>query len=341
MESKKKLLVGLFVGGTLLLFAVGLFLIGCSTQLFTRSFQVHVDFARVTGIQVGTKVRVAGMDAGAVTAIDVPPNPDAKFRVRFRIVEKLHPLVREDSVTTIQTDGLLGNKFLDVGTGSEGSPRAKDDSSIQSREPFDWGDLMDQLSKTVNSVNTVITGVQEQSITALARIGDKAQSADRLIKTATPGFKSILESSNRIAANIGEISAGIREGRGMIGALFNDKDLGGSVKLAVADTQKTAQNLRETSDSARKIVAKIDDSDIVPEVQKSVKTLQQIAQQLKSAVDKFESTSGKTASSTTFRKPSSIPAKPCRTCRTTQRPLNITSFSAAFSKGAVSMIWDR
>src|SRR5581483_7560874 len=129
MESKKKLIVGLFVGGTLLLFAIGLFLIGSSTQLFTKSFQVHADFARVTGIQIGAKVRVAGMDAGAVTAIDVPPKPDAKFRVRFRIVEKLHPLVREDSVATIQTDGLLGNKFLEVGTGSEGSARAKDGSS--------------------------------------------------------------------------------------------------------------------------------------------------------------------------------------------------------------------
>jgi len=292
MEAKKKLIVGLFVGGTLLLFAIGLFLIGSSTQLFTKSFEVYADFSKVTGIQIGAKVRVAGMDAGAVTAIDVPPKPDAKFRVRFRIVEKLHPLVRQDSVATIQTDGLLGNKFLEVSTGSEGSSRAKNGSAIQSREPFDWGDLMDQLSDTVTSVNTVILGVQEQSITALARISDTAQSADHLIKTATPEIKSILDSSNRIAADIGEISAGIHEGRGAIGALFNDKDLAGSVKHAVADTRKTAQNLRETTDSARKIVAGIDDSNIVPEVQKTVKTLQQIAQQVKIAVDKFESASG-------------------------------------------------
>jgi phospholipid/cholesterol/gamma-HCH transport system substrate-binding protein len=155
MEAKKKLIVGLFVGGALLLFAIGLFLIGSSTQLFTKSFEIYADFFKVTGIQIGAKVRVAGMDAGAVTVIEVPLKPDAQFRVRFRIAEKLHPLVRQDSVATIQTDGLLGNKFLEVGTGSEGSARVKSGSAIHSREPFDWGDLMDQLSETVNSVNTL------------------------------------------------------------------------------------------------------------------------------------------------------------------------------------------
>ena len=69
MEAKKNLIVGLFVGGTLLLFAIGLFLIGNSTQLFSKSFEVYADFSKVTGIQIGGKVRVAGMDAGAVTVI--------------------------------------------------------------------------------------------------------------------------------------------------------------------------------------------------------------------------------------------------------------------------------
>ena len=125
MESNKKLMVGLFVGGTLLLFALGLFLIGNATQLFTKSFTVSAEFSKVPGLQVGSKVRVAGMDAGAVTVIEVPAKPKGKFRVHFRIVEKLHPIVRQDSVATIQTDGLLGNKFLEVDAGSEDAARAR------------------------------------------------------------------------------------------------------------------------------------------------------------------------------------------------------------------------
>ena len=292
MEAKKKLMVGLFVGGTLLLFAVGLFLIGNSTQLFTKSFIVSADFSKVPGLQVGSKVRVAGMDAGAVTVIEVPPTPDGKFRVRFRIVEKLHPIVRQDSVATIQTDGLLGNKFLEVDAGSEGSARAMNGSAIQSKEPFDWGDLMDQISQTVNSVNTILVGVKEQVIVALAKITDVAQSADQLIKTATPDVKSILDSANKITANVRVISDGIREGRGTVGALFNDKGLADSVKRTVGDAQKTVENIRAASGSARSIVAKVDDGNIVPELQQTVKNLQQITRQVKDAVDKYQSASG-------------------------------------------------
>ena len=49
MNRKKKLIVGIFVGGCLLLFGVGLFLIGDSRQLFTKSFTVYADFAKITG----------------------------------------------------------------------------------------------------------------------------------------------------------------------------------------------------------------------------------------------------------------------------------------------------
>ena len=109
MERTRKLIVGIFVGGCLVLFGVGMFLIGNSNQMFTKSFNVFADFSKITGIKNGGKVRVAGMDAGTVTHIDVPSHPEAKFRIHFRIIEKLHPIVRQDSVATIQTDGLLGN----------------------------------------------------------------------------------------------------------------------------------------------------------------------------------------------------------------------------------------
>ena len=64
MKSSNKVVVGIFVASCLVLFGIGLFLIGNSNQLFTRSFRVYADFSKITGIVKGGKVRVAGMDAG-------------------------------------------------------------------------------------------------------------------------------------------------------------------------------------------------------------------------------------------------------------------------------------
>ena len=182
MERTRKLIVGIFVGGCLVLFGVGIFLIGNSNQLFTKSFNLFADFSKITGVQNGGKVRVAGMDAGTVTRIEVPARPDAKFRVHFKIMEKLHPIVRQDSVVTIQTDGLLGNKYLQVDAGSESVPMAQPGSLIQSKEPFDWGDLMVEMKTVVTQVNEVIGGVKYQLVSALSQIEDTAHSANLLVK---------------------------------------------------------------------------------------------------------------------------------------------------------------
>ena len=292
MEGTKKLIVGIFVAGCLVLFGVGLFLIGDSNQLFTKSFKVYADFAKITGIQNGGKVRVAGMDAGTVTRIDVPSRPDAKFRIHFRIIEKLHPIVRKDSVATIQTDGLLGNKFLQIDAGSADSQLAANDSMIQSKEPFDWGDLMDEINGVVKQVNGIMASVKDQIVTTLAEIEGTAKSANMLIKDATPNVKNIIASADKIGANLREIIDGVQEGKGTLGALFKDKEVYESVKRSVDTTAKVVENIRESSESAKRIVDKAEASEIIPEVQRTVKNLQQITVQIKAAVDKFQAAGG-------------------------------------------------
>ena len=58
--------VGAFVVGGVLLFAVGLFLIGNRRMLFSDTFEVYAEFAQIAALDGGAKVRVSGMDAGEV-----------------------------------------------------------------------------------------------------------------------------------------------------------------------------------------------------------------------------------------------------------------------------------
>jgi phospholipid/cholesterol/gamma-HCH transport system substrate-binding protein len=292
MERKNKVVVGMFVGGCLLLFAVGLFLIGNSNQLFTKSFVIVAEFKKVTGVQKGGKVRVAGMDAGTVTRIEVPPTPEGKFRIHFRIIEKLHSLVRTDSVATIQTDGLLGNKYLDISAGTSSSELARSNSTIQSAEPFDWGDLMEEISSTVKHVNGILVGVKDQLASTMVQIEATVKSVDGLIKDARPEVRSILASAKRITANVHQIIDGVQAGEGTVGALFKDDEMKDSVKRSVRKTENVIEDVREATASIKKVTAKVEDSDIVPEVQKTLKNLQEITLHVKDAVDKFQAASG-------------------------------------------------
>jgi hypothetical protein len=97
--------IGLFVIGGLVLFGIGMFLIGDRHQLFARQTEYYTEFANLSGVTTGAKVRVSGLDAGEVLAIEVPDSPAARFRLRFRIDAQLRALVRSDSVVTIGREG--------------------------------------------------------------------------------------------------------------------------------------------------------------------------------------------------------------------------------------------
>jgi phospholipid/cholesterol/gamma-HCH transport system substrate-binding protein len=126
MPATKTKAMGLFVIGGVLLFAVGLFLIGDRRMLFSGSGTFYTDYAGISGLEVGGKVRVAGIDAGEILDLRIPANPGEKFRVKFRVMEKLFPVIRTDSIATIQTDGLLGNKYLLISAGTkEQGPEGK------------------------------------------------------------------------------------------------------------------------------------------------------------------------------------------------------------------------
>src|ERR1700752_2938146 len=116
--------IGLFVVGGLLLFGIGMSVIGDRHQVFARHTEYYSEFVNLAGLAKGAKVRVAGMDAGQVLAISVPDSPSSRFRVKWRIDAKLSGLVRADSVVTIGTEGVVGGTFMAVQPGSAQAPQA-------------------------------------------------------------------------------------------------------------------------------------------------------------------------------------------------------------------------
>ena len=245
--------VGVFVLGGLLLFAVGLFMIGDRQMAFADKFVIYTEFAKITGLAPGAIVRVSGARAGSVTRIEPPAGPSGKFRVRLEVGEDLHQLVRTDSLASIDTEGLVGGSFLAISTGTEGSPQAPPESVIPGREPFEISDLLTQMSDTIGNVNRVVDGMSgnlEQTVVAIRHTVDNANA---LIDTVSVDVKKMASAGSRITGDIADISEGIRAGRGTIGKLVKNDELyarissiSASAEQIAADTRQVVQKARET-----------------------------------------------------------------------------------------------
>lgn len=243
--------VGAFILGGALLFAVGLFFIGERRMLFGNTFQVFAEFAGISGLDAGAMVRVAGMQAGEVEVIQVPSGPSGKFRVRMRIRNDLRPLIREDSVATIQNDGLVGNKFVQIEPGTERAPVVADGGTVQSQEPFDLADVLEQLRGTIETVDETIVTLRAGLDEAIAAVTDAARSAEGLIDDVGDDARAIVAAGQSVSEDLEAILSGVREGRGTIGKLVTDDALYERARSIAAEAERAMVNVRQATDEAR------------------------------------------------------------------------------------------
>ncbi len=151
MWSQKANAGAFLIGGTVL-FGFGLFMIGSRQKVFSRGFHVYADFASVSGLETGANVQVSGLTAGEVQEIQVPTDPSSRYRLKLRLTEKVHKLVRGDSLAVILTEGLVGNKYVEIDKGSDLAEESKDGETIPSKESLDFTDLMQTANATLESV---------------------------------------------------------------------------------------------------------------------------------------------------------------------------------------------
>ena len=255
MDSKKVTGAGAFVVIGLLLFTVGLFMIGERRNLFESRFPVYAEFARLGQLEVGTIVRVAGADAGEVTDIAVPTGPSQKFRAKMEVRDELRPLVRTDSVATTQTEGLVGNIFVNIQTGTDQAPALPDGGTILSKEPFSMADLLEQMSETVTTVNTTVKALSGEIEVAAHQVALTATDAHALVNEIKPDLELMARNGARISTDTQQIVAGIQEGRGTIGKLINDDTLYQQVTGLTRDAQTTMANVRDVTNEARRAIA--------------------------------------------------------------------------------------
>jgi phospholipid/cholesterol/gamma-HCH transport system substrate-binding protein len=255
MNSTKLAGAGAFVVLGVLLFTVGLFMIGERRMLFEDRFEVHTEFARLGQLEIGAVVRVGGMDAGEVTEIRIPASPAQKFRVKMELREDLHGLVRTDSIANPQMEGLVGAIFLHVTPGTEQAARVPEGGTIPSREPFSMADLLDQASSTITLVTDTVEQMRGDVEKAVQQIALTAEDAHTMLEDVRPDVTAIARNSSRISGDLQQITASIRNGEGTIGKLVKDDGLYLRAKEIAEEARTVMANVREVSNDARRVIS--------------------------------------------------------------------------------------
>ena len=257
-ERGRKLRVGLFVLIGLAAFLSMIYALGARARLFEPRFTVSAEFTEVGGLVEGATVRLAGVQIGRVSAVRLPSQPGGKVRVDMTIARQFGDRVRKDSVARIETQGLLGDRIIEISVGTAAAPPVRPNDLIASTDPFDIGRVMSESAQVVKSIGTLADNLRETARTL---------NQSRLIEEAS----ATVQSARRITDQVGRIVGEVERGKGWAHVLVYEEPVAlRRVNELVTSTQSLLDRVQrgegaagvltseQSTASAKRLVAAMD-----------------------------------------------------------------------------------
>jgi phospholipid/cholesterol/gamma-HCH transport system substrate-binding protein len=265
-------IVGVFITAGIALFGVALFLIGNEHKAFHRHVIFYTNFKNVDGIPKGAKVRVDGMDAGEVESIQIPSSPSQKFRLKMNVEDRLRGLIRDDSLVTVETEGIVGDKFLLIQGGTDRASEAAPESTLQGKEPFEIGKLLEQAQGIMTQAGTTITDLQ-------TTMKDVSGRLDTTLDTATTTIR-----------NVDGVVLDVRKGKGAAGLLLEDPATAADVKQSIANVRQTTEKLNTTTTRVDNLLADVQTRQLIPKIDDTLVSAKSATQNLDQTSEQINTT---------------------------------------------------
>ena len=250
-----QLRVGLFVLIALATFLGMIYALGARARLFEARYTIHADFTEVGGLAEGATVRLAGVQIGRVSAVQLPSQPGGKVRVDLNISRQYSDRIRKNSVARIDTQGLLGDKIVEITVGTAGAPIVTPGDILAARDPVDLGQVLTQGTETVKNVADLT-----QNLGKMAQSFNESKIMDDI--SASTG------SARRVAEQLERAVDEARTGRGWAHALLYEEPVAlRKLNDLIATTQKVLDRVEQgegavgvltsprSTEAARKLVA--------------------------------------------------------------------------------------
>jgi phospholipid/cholesterol/gamma-HCH transport system substrate-binding protein len=274
-----ELRVGFFVLAGLVILAVGVFYVTGASS-WGAKYDLKTFLPEVADLQEGGAVTLDGVAIGNVQAIRINPHstgPADNIEIDMRIGTQYQKMIRTDSYATLQTEGLVGNRYVTIKRGlrgqvipAGGTVRGKESAAIQqvAEQSVELEKHVDDLTKQISEV---VNAVRESRGTAGKFINDPSlynhlnatvEKAEALVSSVQEGKGSLGklvasdELYNKVNSAIGrgdDILAAIQQQKGTVGKLIYDPAIADETKQFLSRSNSMLANVQSGKGSLGKL----------------------------------------------------------------------------------------
>lgn len=252
-EGNTTLRLGAFmVGGTLLLF-IALYLLGNKRGLFSESITVFAEFEHVGGLQPGNNVRYAGINVGTVRALTIVNDSTVRVEMYLRESEAEH--IHADAVASVGSDGLMGNKLVNIEPGAGSEEPLTDGAVLTTSVPLDTEGMMRTLDVTNRNLAAITMDLRDLTSrlnhpgSVLDLLADPSVADD--LRLTVADIQATSMAARSATERVDRMLADVQAGKGALGTLVGDP-------VAEERVKSTLERLQRLSDSLAHAAGELD-----------------------------------------------------------------------------------
>lgn len=216
-----ELRVGLFVLVGLAVLAAGIFYV-TGQGILGPKYRLKTYLPEVSGLANGAVVRVDGVEVGNVESIKLLPRTAGKavdrnknIEVVMRVDRRFQTYILTDSVASLRTEGLLGNRFVTITRGITGTP-IPDAGVIPGAEEKAMAEVVERSAEVLGNLSALSTDVRDL-------IAGVQQGRGTLGKLLTD--EQAYYHLNSVLAKADTMMTNIRDGQGTLGKLVSSDEM--------------------------------------------------------------------------------------------------------------------
>lgn len=245
-DKKNYLISGFFISALLSVSAVTIFMLNKENPFFSRRVYIKTEMKNAQNLKEGAALQLKGIKIGSVYSIQF--KDVHTLIVTLGVNSNYKEWVKTDATMAFKTQGVLGDKFLEINGGTDAAPSVKEGDYLVTNESNQFehiitksedlmvaaGSILTKFDKLISSVENnrlekILLNLENLTANTNKVIGSLN---DKNITQSVANFKQSSESMSKITKQI-------QEGPGTLHALIYDQGLHEDMRSLVGGANRS------------------------------------------------------------------------------------------------------
>jgi phospholipid/cholesterol/gamma-HCH transport system substrate-binding protein len=261
-----KLKVGLVITLALLTLFITVFFAGGIQYIFSPKVQIKAQIKDVRGLRRGSPVWISGIEIGYVKSIGL--NPEYGTLVTMSINKDALNFVKKDSKASVMTMGLLGDKYIELGTGSSYAEPIKPGDMIKGTTQLEIQDIVNASSVSLEKITNFV-----DKLGNFIEKFEKGKGTIAKFLTDPSLYNNLKETTTTLTM----ILKDFKESKGTMKMFIEDPSLYNKLLSTTSSMEEFSRKLNEGSGTLKRLV---EDPEIYENLDKASKQLSLILKRI-------------------------------------------------------------